>query len=70
MRGVSFDLAPGQVLGIVGESGPANRTALSIIQLLDPPGRVARAKIRFEGVDLTRIGNREMAAIRGREDRR
>ena len=66
VRGVSFDLAPGQVLGVVGESGSGKSTlGLSIIQLLDAPGRVARGEILFMGQDLARVGNTEMAAIRG-----
>src|SRR5918995_1011141 len=66
VRNVSFDLAPGQVLGVVGESGSGKSTlGLSIIQLLDAPGQVARGEIRFMGQDLARVGNTEMAAIRG-----
>src|SRR5215207_1149764 len=66
VRDVSFDLAPGQVLGVVGESGSGKSTlGLSIIQLLDAPGRVAHGEIRFMGRDLARVGNTEMAAIRG-----
>jgi peptide/nickel transport system permease protein len=66
VRGVSFDLAAGQVLGVVGESGSGKSTlGLSIIQLLDAPGRVAGGEILFRGHDLARVGNQEMAAIRG-----
>jgi peptide/nickel transport system permease protein len=67
VRGVSFDLHRGQTLGIVGESGSGKSvTALSIIQLLDSPGRVTRGEIRFNGRDLARVDDREMAALRGR----
>ncbi len=67
VRGVSFDLERGQTLGIVGESGSGKSvTALSIIQLLDAPGRVTRGSIVFDGRDVTRLDNREMAALRGR----
>jgi peptide/nickel transport system permease protein len=67
VRGVSFDLERGETLGIVGESGSGKSvTALSIIQLLDAPGRVARGSIVFDGRDVARIGNAEMAALRGR----
>ena len=63
---VSFDLFPGQALGIVGESGSGKSTlGLSIIQLLDSPGRVVAGEIDFQGRDLTRIGNKEMAGLRG-----
>ena len=64
---VSFELGRGEALGIVGESGSGKSvTALSIIQLLDAPGRVTGGSILFDGKDLTRIGDREMAALRGR----
>jgi oligopeptide/dipeptide ABC transporter ATP-binding protein len=54
------------VLGVVGESGSGKSTlGLSIIQLLDSPGRVTEGEVLFEGRDLTRIGNREMESIRG-----
>jgi peptide/nickel transport system permease protein len=63
---VSFDLFPGQALGIVGESGSGKSTlGLSIIQLLDSPGRVVEGEIDFQGHDLTRIDNNEMASLRG-----
>src|SRR5262249_55427574 len=67
VRGVSFDVERGETLGIVGESGSGKSvTALSIIQLLDAPGRVTEGAILFDGRDLARIGDREMAALRGR----
>jgi peptide/nickel transport system permease protein len=66
VKDVSFDLRRGKVLGIVGESGSGKSTlGLSILQLLDVPGRVTAGEMRFDGKDLARIGNREMAAIRG-----
>jgi peptide/nickel transport system permease protein len=66
VRDVSFDLAPGQVLGIVGESGSGKSTlGLSIIQLLDAPGRVTGGEIWFQGRDLTRVSNPAMSSIRG-----
>ncbi|MEX0667275.1 MAG: dipeptide/oligopeptide/nickel ABC transporter permease/ATP-binding protein [Acidimicrobiia bacterium] len=67
VRGVSFDLPRGSTLGIVGESGSGKSvTALSIMQLLDSPGRVTRGRIVFDGEDLARIPDRRMAALRGR----
>jgi peptide/nickel transport system permease protein len=68
VRTVSFDVDREETLGIVGESGSGKSvTALSIIQLLDSPGRVTGGQVLFEGRDLTRIGDREMAALRGRK---
>ena len=47
---VGFDVAAGEILGIVGESGSGKSvTALSILRLLPPPGRVAGGTIRFDG---------------------
>jgi peptide/nickel transport system permease protein len=67
VRGVGFDLHRGRTLGIVGESASGKSvTALSIVQLLDPPGRIANGQILFDGRDLARIDDREMAVLRGR----
>ena len=47
---ISFDIAPGEILGVVGESGAGKSlTGAAIIGLLDPPGRVAAGEIRFDG---------------------
>lgn len=67
VRGVSFDVERGQTLGIVGESGSGKSvTALSIIQLLDAPGRVTGGSVLFDGHDVARLSNRTMATLRGR----
>jgi peptide/nickel transport system permease protein len=67
VRGVTFDVARGQTLGIVGESGSGKSvTALSIIQLLDAPGRVVEGSIVFDGRDVVRMRDREVAALRGK----
>jgi oligopeptide/dipeptide ABC transporter ATP-binding protein len=66
VAGVTFGLRRGEVLGVVGESGSGKSTlALSLIQLLDPPGQVVRGEVLVHGRDLARIGNAEMAALRG-----
>lgn len=66
VKGMSFDLERGQVLGVVGESGSGKSTlGLSIIQLLDAPGRVTEGEIVFRGQDLARIDNEAMGRIRG-----
>ncbi|MGH8958313.1 MAG: dipeptide/oligopeptide/nickel ABC transporter permease/ATP-binding protein [Acidimicrobiia bacterium] len=66
VRNVSFDVRRGETLGVVGESGSGKSvTALSIIQLLDAPGRVTSGGILFDGRDLARIPDREMRTLRG-----
>jgi len=64
---VSFSLAPGRVLGIVGESGSGkSMTALSIIGLVDPPGRIEGGRIAYRGRNLLEMPERELeATIRG-----
>ncbi|MGE0769573.1 MAG: ATP-binding cassette domain-containing protein, partial [Hyphomicrobiaceae bacterium] len=65
--GVSFDLARGETLCIVGESGCGKSvTALSILGLIPPDaGRVVGGSIKFEGRELTSLGEAKMRQIRG-----
>jgi oligopeptide transport system ATP-binding protein len=66
--GVSFRLDPGETLGIVGESGSGKSvTALSVMRLLQRPGKVVGGRVMFKGRDLTKISEREMQEIRGQE---
>ncbi|HRY27486.1 MAG TPA: ABC transporter ATP-binding protein, partial [Geminicoccaceae bacterium] len=64
---VSFDLEAGEVIGIVGESGSGKSvTALSILGLIpDPPGRITKGSITFDGQDLLGLSERRMRRIRG-----
>jgi oligopeptide/dipeptide ABC transporter ATP-binding protein len=66
--GVSFDIRARRALGIVGESGSGKSvTSLSIMRLVDPPGRIAGGEIRFRGRDLATLDEREMCRLRGRQ---
>ena len=67
--GVSYDLRPHETLGVVGESGCGKSvTALSILRLIpDPPGKIVKGAIRFEGTDLADLNERGMQRIRGNE---
>ena len=66
--GVSFTVETGRTLGILGESGCGKSvTALSILRLVSPPGRVVSGAILYRGKDLLRLTEREMRAVRGAE---
>ena len=64
--GVSFQIAPAETLGLVGESGSGKSvTALSILGLLQAPGRIAGGRVLFEGRDLLTLPERDMRQVRG-----
>jgi len=64
---ISFDIAPGEILGVVGESGAGKSlTGAAIIGLLDPPGRVAAGEIRFDGRRIDNLPYDAMRKMRGR----
>jgi peptide/nickel transport system ATP-binding protein len=65
---ISFDIAPGEVLGVVGESGAGKSlTGAAIIGLLEPPGRIAGGDILLEGQRIDNLPYEQMRAIRGRK---
>src|ERR1700675_1586537 len=65
---VSFDIEPGSTLALVGESGSGKSvTSLSIMRLVQPPGRVTAGEIMFNGRDLLMLNNEQMRRVRGRE---
>jgi peptide/nickel transport system ATP-binding protein len=65
---VSFAINPGEVLGVVGESGAGKSiTGTAIIGLLEPPGRIAKGEILLNGRRIDNLGYDEMRKIRGKE---
>jgi peptide/nickel transport system ATP-binding protein len=68
LDGISFHIAPGEILGVVGESGAGKSlTGASIIGLLEPPGRVASGEILLEGRRIDDLPFAEMRKVRGRQ---
>ncbi len=65
---ISFEIRAGETLGVVGESGSGKSvTALSIMRLVQPPGRIAVGRIMFKGRDLLTLDERAMQRVRGAE---
>jgi oligopeptide/dipeptide ABC transporter ATP-binding protein len=68
VRGVEFSLDEGETVALVGESGCGKSvTALSILRLVSPPGKVVEGSINFRGEDLRRISAEEIRRIRGNQ---
>jgi oligopeptide/dipeptide ABC transporter ATP-binding protein len=67
--GVTYDLYPGETLGIVGESGSGKSVStMSILGLIpQPPGRIVRGEALFKGRDLLKVGKKELRRIRGND---
>ncbi len=67
INGVSFDIAKGEVLGVVGESGAGKSvTGLAVIGLIDPPGRIAGGEIHLSGTRIDHLPPEEIRRIRGK----
>jgi peptide/nickel transport system ATP-binding protein len=65
---ISFSIAPGEVLGVVGESGAGKSiTGLAIIGLLEPPGRIAAGEVLLEGQRIDNLPPEELRKLRGRK---
>jgi peptide/nickel transport system ATP-binding protein len=68
LDGVSFDIAPGEILGVVGESGAGKSlTGAAIIGLLEPPGRITSGEILLEGRRIDNLPFAELRKVRGRQ---
>ncbi len=64
---ISFDIAAGEVLGVVGESGAGkSMTGTAVIGLLEPPGRIAGGEVRLKGQRIDNLAGEALRRIRGR----
>ena len=67
VRGVSFTVEKGEILGIVGESGSGKSvTAYSIMRILVEPGRIKSGEILFDGQDIVKFSKKQMSEFRGK----
>src|ERR1700710_1187186 len=65
--GISFDIAKGEVLGVVGESGAGKSvTGLAVIGLIDPPGRISGGEIFLSGLRIDNLPAEQQRRIRGK----
>src|SRR6188768_2939365 len=68
VNGISFDIAPGETLGIVGESGCGKSvTSLALLGILPRAGKVTRGTATFGGRDLLTLKDEQLRTVRGRE---
>jgi oligopeptide/dipeptide ABC transporter ATP-binding protein len=67
--GISYDLYPGETLGIVGESGSGKSVStMSLLGLIpQPPGRIVRGEAIFQGTDLLKLGKKALRRVRGKD---
>ncbi len=68
LEGVSFHMAPGEAVGLVGETGCGKSvTARAIMGFIEPPGRIEQGRILLDGRDLLQLKDKALRGIRGRE---
>ncbi|WP_409526207.1 dipeptide ABC transporter ATP-binding protein [Nitrincola sp. MINF-07-Sa-05] len=68
VRGISFELAKGETLGIVGESGSGKSvTSYALMRILDAGGTITAGEVTYSGIDLRRASEQDLQTIRGRE---
>jgi len=67
--GVSYEVFPGETLGVVGESGSGKSvTVMSVLRLIpQPPGRIANGQILLDGTDLLQLSDADMRKVRGKD---
>ncbi|MCB0121979.1 MAG: ABC transporter ATP-binding protein, partial [Caldilineaceae bacterium] len=65
---INFELKPGERLGLVGESGSGkSTTALAILRMIKPPGRISGGEVWLDDVDLVSLSEEEMRQMRGNQ---
>jgi peptide/nickel transport system ATP-binding protein len=68
VNGVTFDVQPGEILGLVGESGCGKSTvAMSILRLVQPPGRIVSGQVVLNGTDLLALNQQQLNRVRWRD---
>ena len=68
VRGVGFELEKGETLALVGESGCGKSvTSLSIMRLINPPGKIAQGEILLGDTDLTKVPANKLHRLRGKD---